>query len=61
MTRLFREGTAINVRACDSFPSVDKANAYELAKPTGVVISLCLCIAKRILEDRVGLKNGALQ
>ena len=41
-------------------PVWGKANAYELAKPTGVIVSLSLRIAER-LENRVGLKNLAFQ
>jgi hypothetical protein len=53
------EKVPINVRACDTSVR-SKANAHELAKPTGVVISLRLSIAKR-LENGVGLKNLALK
>jgi len=53
------EKVPINVRARDA-PVRSEANAHELAKPTGVVISLRLRIAKRF-ENGVGLKDLSLQ
>jgi hypothetical protein len=53
------EKVPVNVRARDA-PIWGKADAYELAKPTRVIISLCLRITERF-ENGVGLKNLALQ
>jgi hypothetical protein len=53
------EKVPVNIRARDA-PIWGKANAHELAKSTGVIISLRLRITER-LENGVGLKNLALQ